>query len=48
MGQEFKVVGCDSFTPDFTQSSASVLWYKAGQTVIVISETEVEEDTATK
>lgn len=30
---EFEFVTCDTFSPDFTQSGASVLWYKAGQTV---------------
>ncbi|MDU1348755.1 hypothetical protein [Clostridium butanoliproducens] len=31
--QDFEFIGCDTFNPDFTSSSASMMWYKAGETM---------------
>ena len=30
----FDFVSCDTFNPDSNGSSASVMWYKAGETMI--------------
>ncbi len=36
LDQEFDFIGCDDFNPDLTTSSASVMWYKAGQTIVAL------------
>lgn len=33
--EDFEFTGCDSFNPNFTSSSASIMWYKAGETMML-------------